>query len=1020
MNPIEIFLERPRVFILTIIFILISGFFALNSVPRQENPELAQRWSNVQVIYPGASPERIETQVLEPLEAKLREVFEVRRLVSSASDGFSLTLVELKEDVDPSLIEDAWSEVQDKIDQAKVNLPRNVDTELIRSSGPPATLIYAIKWMEDGPPPKILMTRVADDLRLELAYGGGTDKAFLFGGTEEEVLIEIDNARISSMGLSFQEIANRVQALDNKRPIGVFTDQSSEILVKSKDNFRTIQEIEDLPIETFDGTEIVRLGDIASIKKTPRIPSEEIIYVDGQPAILVQVHAAFQQRIDLYVNNLEKIAEAYDKNLPDELSVVKLYDESFYLNQKFDNLSWSIFFATNIVILLSFFLLGLRSALIVGVTIPLTICLVLLGCNLLGLPLHQTSMTGIIIALGLLIDNAIIMVEDYKFRRRSGHAPRSAALISFKHLWVPLAAATATTAFAFLPIAAGKGPSSEFVGGMAITVILSVCGSLFLALFITPVFLNLLEKIPLFKNQKLATEGYSNEDLARYYRNFLKWSFDKPRRGILLALILPAIGFLAFPLLKQDFFPELDRNMFRVIVELPPNSSIDATEKEILRLREEMYEKAGFEIKSDVWFIGRNLPRVLYNVIGGDSPLGNNNVADAFFISEDYSKMMKGLPALARSMVETNPDLRIIIDKFDSGPPVFAAVEYRILGDDPKVLQALGEQLELIMNNAPDVFLTRADLSQISAKFEIDFNNSQLLLSGVNTQVLLNEISIATQGINVGTMLDGNKEIPLRIRGMKYQDLNDSIQYISIPGDNSLNYSSSFGELKLTSKPTSLARFEGSKSNTVQGWIWPDKLASGTESYIKTSIDKFKESLPPGYQLELSGEAESRSESQAQIFSSAAIFFILIIIALISALNSFREATIILSVAILCTGLAFVGLVLGNANFGFIGLVGAVGLVGLSINDSIVVLSHIKEANENNDLTKEGLIDVVMRSTRHIITTSVTTIGGFLPLLVSSIFFKPLAWAMAGGVFGATIIALFYIPSLYAIKEKIA
>ena len=324
MNPIEIFLERPRVFILTIIFILISGFFALNSVPRQENPELAQRWSNVQVIYPGASPERIETQVLEPLEAKLREVFEVRRLVSSASDGFSLTLVELKEDVDPSLIEDAWSEVQDKIDQAKVNLPRNVDTELIRSSGPPATLIYAIKWMEDGPPPKILMTRVADDLRLEMAYGGGTDKAFLFGGTEEEVLIEIDNAKISSMGLSFQEIANRVQALDNKRPIGVFTDKSSEILVKSKDNFRTIQEIEDLPIETFDGTEIVRLGDIASIKKTPRIPSEEIIYVDGQPAILIQVHAAFQQRIDLYVNNLEKIAEAYDKNLPDAVSYTHL------------------------------------------------------------------------------------------------------------------------------------------------------------------------------------------------------------------------------------------------------------------------------------------------------------------------------------------------------------------------------------------------------------------------------------------------------------------------------------------------------------------------------------------------------------------------------------------------------------------------------------------------------------------------------------------------------------------------
>ena len=328
MRPIEIFLEKPRVFILTLLFILISGTSALNSLPRQENPELAQRWASVQVVFPGASPERIETQVLEPLEAKLREVYEVRRLVSSASDGFSITLVELKEDVDPLLIEDTWSEVQDKIDQAKAVLPNDINTELIRSSGPPATLLYAIKWIGDGPPPKILMTRVANDLRLELAYGGGTDKALLFGGSEEEVLIEIDNAKLSSMGLSFQEISTRLRTMDNKRPIGVFTDQEREILIKSKDNLRTIQEIEDLPIQIFSGTEIIRLSDIANIKKTPRIPSEEIVYVDGQPAILIQVNAAFQQRIDVYVKTLEEIARKYDANLPSELSIIKLYDES--------------------------------------------------------------------------------------------------------------------------------------------------------------------------------------------------------------------------------------------------------------------------------------------------------------------------------------------------------------------------------------------------------------------------------------------------------------------------------------------------------------------------------------------------------------------------------------------------------------------------------------------------------------------------------------------------------------------
>ena len=169
---------------------------------------------------------------------------------------------------------------------------------------------------------------------------------------------------------------------------------------------------------------------------------------------------------------------------------------------------------------------------------------------------------------------------------------------------------------------------------------------------------------------------------------------------------------------------------------MPPNSSIEVTESETMKLRESIYRNAKFDIRSDVWFIGRKLPRILYNVIGGDSPLGNNNVADAFFISEDYSSMIENLPDLAKLIVEQNPNLRIIIDKFDSGPPVFSAVEYRILGDDPEILKILGQKLELIISDAPDIFLTRADLSQVSTKFELDFNNSNMLLSGLNLSLI--------------------------------------------------------------------------------------------------------------------------------------------------------------------------------------------------------------------------------------------------------------------------------------------
>ena len=228
---------------------------------------------------------------------------------------------------------------------------------------------------------------------------------------------------------------------------------------------------------------------------------------------------------------------------------------------------------------------------------------------------------------------------------------------------------------------------------------------------------------------------------------------------------------------------------------------------------------------------------------------------------------------------------------------------------------------------------------------------------------------------------------------------------------------SSFGEFKVTSRPNFINRFQGIKQNGVRAWIWPEKLASDTEKIIQEAVTNFSNDLPEGYQLVLSGEADARSRSQSNLFSTAFLFIILIIISLVAALNSFRQAGLILSCAILCVGLAFVGLTIGQANFGFIGLVGAVGLIGLSINDSIIVLSHIKEANQNNTLDLNGLVEVVIRSTRHVLTTTVTTLGGFLPLLITSIFFQPLAWAMSGGIFGATIIALLYIPGVYVASK---
>ena len=269
-------------------------------------------------------------------------------------------------------------------------------------------------------------------------------------------------------------------------------------------------------------------------------------------------------------------------------------------------------------------------------------------------------------------------------------------------------------------------------------------------------------------------------------------------------------------------------------------------------------------------------------------------------------------------------------------------------------------------------------------------------------------------------MLDGNKDLPIRVKSLgKISSSIEGVGLLTLPGQASVDYVESFGKTSLTRTSEFIERKNGEKKNSVQGQIWTGTLASTVESSIKKEINEFEQSLPVGYSLYSDGEGDTAAQSQGQLISSAAIFFVLIVIGLVAALNSFTQAGIILSVAILCVGLSFVGLVVGQQNYGFIAVVGAIGLAGLAINDSIVVLSHIKEEAEKGNMTKAQLVEVVIRSTRHVITTSATTIGGFLPLLFASIFFRPLAWGMVVGVLGSSIIAVFYIPAMFIFLKKI-
>jgi multidrug efflux pump subunit AcrB len=1014
---VDLYLDRPRIFLLAMLFIIAGGLLSYDSLPRQENPQLAERWANITAVLPGATPQRIETQIADVLETQLREIDEIKIIDSTSLSGVVRVGLELKEIIGKGETDEVWAKVQETLSQSAALVPPGTNISF-NHSGPPTTVLFALQWRGDGEPQMVILSRLANQFKRKLANITNSKQALVYGDTKEEIFVGADLDLLTDAGMNIQSIAIAIDRYDSKRAIGNIVGQDAEFRIKAHDNISLINDLKKLPLKISDDYQAIRLEDVATVEKLPVDPPIEIVSYNGIPSVFVEVRGKFAQRTDLYSKAVLRVADIFKEGLPDEIGLEVIFNESDFVEEKFSFLMQSILLATFIVLFLSYLLLGPRSAVIVSAVVPLTILLVLIGCTILQVPLHQTSVTGIILSLGLLIDNSIIVVEDYRYRKSQKLVNREAIYASIKHLSLPLLAATVTTGLAFMPMAAGKGASPEFVGDMAITIILAVSSSLFLALTVVPVLLKTMEDSNFLNLNKSKNIGFSHQGLRTRYRAFLAWALFKPGRALVLSLILPILGFVSFGFLDTDFFPNQGKTMFKVEVELDANASIYATDKRVISIRDQVLLED--YVTRDMWWVGRRLPRLLYNIIGGPSGEGSDNLATGVFFTSSYSQMDSSLANLAKRLEKDHADVRVRVSKFTNGPPVEFPVNIAIFGDDNQVLKSLGEELKSILAKSPQVSDVLADQSASVTGLEINLDEVNLAFSSKSSQEIIDQISASTRGIYVGSMLDGNKEVPIRIKNKNREasEVNQTA-FLAINSAEGFDYVESFSDISYTSEINQINRYQGTRNNAVKAAVYPGTLASTVLNDVADELKAFEDSLPVGYSIAQFGDAEERAESFGQLFSTFFLFLGLIVMTLVMILNSFRQASIILLVGTLCIGLGFLGMFVGFQNFGFIGLVGIVGLAGLAINDSIVVLSHLNEDAGTGQVSKDTLIETTVRSTRHILTTSLTTMGGLLPLLFDK-FFETLAWAMCFGVMGSALLALLLIPSMFCFLGKVS
>ncbi|MDJ0725290.1 MAG: efflux RND transporter permease subunit [Prochloraceae cyanobacterium] len=1040
----SLFYRNSRLLLLTIILIIVWGISSFFTLPRLEDPELVSRSAIVRTVLPGADAERVEALVSEKIESEIADVEEIKTYESTSRSGISVINIELLETVTASQADLVWSRIRDKIDDARAELPAAASEPELDKVDPKAyAKIVALTWEKDSDPNYAILTRRAESLQEQLETLPGTEKVEIYGQPNEEITVEIDPVRLVALNLTVEQISRQIQQSDAKISAGEFRSANNNLGLEVESELNSLDRISNIPISFGSNGQFTKLGDLAEIKKGIKEPPDELATVDGQRAIALAVFVESNYRIDLWADNAAKTLKQFQQQLPAGLNLSTIFDQSKYVTNRLNELIFNLILGGLLVFGVTLLMMGWRSALIVSSALPLSLLMVLGWMKTIGIPLHQMSITGSIVALGLLIDTAIVVVDEVNNHLKAGIKPQEAIAKTVKYLSVPLLASTLTTVLAFMPIAILPGGAGEFVGTIGVVVILAVCSSLFLSLTVIPALAAIFRRSRVVKSKLITNvnnsqtnsnlkdihseslnwweNGISFPQLTSFYNKTLRWLFAKPAIGIFLALILPITGFVQAASLQSQFFPAGDRDQLQIELELPASASLEQTLAIANQARTLIMERK--EAVNVHWFVGSNAPRFYYNLAAGKQ--GESNYAQAMVQLNTIAKD-SFISSLQTEMDAAFPVARVLVRKLEQGPPFDAPVEMRIYGSDLDRLRILGEQARSILAQIPNVTHTRDSSSEILPQLTLRLDEEKANLAGLDNASISRQLQAYLEGTTGGSVLEETEELPVRVR-IANRDRGDSSKISSldllpssIPRDSIDSRSlgniplSSLGEINLTPENSVITRRNGKRYNLVQAFIAPGVLPSEILAQFQTGLKDANFELPSGYYIEFGGEAEESNNARGGLAGNLGVLLVLMVAVLVLSLSSFKLAGIIGIVGICSIGLGLFSLWLFGFPLGFMAIIGTIGLVGVAVNDSVVVLAALLENPAAKKGNRRAVRQVVLHSTRHVITTTLTTAIGFVPLLLQGGgFWPPLAIAIAGGICGATLLALYFVPCAY-------
>ena len=1009
-------LRHQALVMFVVVLATLFGALSYTRLSQSEDPPFTFRVMVIETYWPGASARQMQDLVTDRIGRKLQETPHIDFLRSYSRPGESLVFFTMKDSAPVSEVQKTWYQVRKKVGDIAPTLPPGVQGPFFNDEfGDVYTNIYTLEG--DGFSPAQLHD-YADTLREELLRVPDVAKVDYFGDPAQRIFIEIPNTQLTRLGITPTQIGNAINAQNSVAAAGTLTTPDDRVFVRPSGQFTDLRALADTLLDVNGRT--IRLGDIATIRRGYEDPPSTQMRFGREPVLGIGVTMQSGGDVVRLGHALDARVAQLRAQLPAGLKLIEVSSMPQAVSHSVDDFVEAVAEAVVIVLLVSLVSLGVRTGMVVAISIPIVLAITSLMMYLFDIGLHKVSLGTLVLALGLLVDDAIIAVEMMAVKLEQGWDRTRAAAFAYTSTAFPMLTGTLVTVSGFLPIVLAKSSTGEYTRSIFQVSAIALIASWFAAVVLIPLLgYRLLPERPRPAHETNGDHPPEHDIYdTRFYhrlRGWIGWCIRRRLLVLALTIVLFVIALLGFTRVPQQFFPTSDRPELLVDVRLPEGASFDATLRQVKRLEAVLNGRP--EIDHFVNFVGTGAPRFYLPL---DQQLPQPNFAQFVITAKSVDEREKLAAWLTPTLRDDFPAIRTRLSRLENGPPVGYPVQFRVSGDDIATVRAIAARVAAAMRadaRTDNVNFDWDEPAERSLRFEIDQQRARAL--GVSSQDVANFLQMTLSGYTVTQFRERDKLIAVDLRAPRRERVDPAgVLTLAMPTPHGPVPLASLGHMVNSLEYGVIWERDRQPTITVQSDVLGNAQGIDVTRSIERQLQPVRASLPAGYRIEVGGSVEQSEKGQASIVEQLPVLVIAVLTLLMIQLQSFARVMMV----VLTAPLGLIGVVLAllvfRQPFGFVAMLGVIAMFGIIMRNSVILVDQIEQDIRSGHPRFDAIVGATVRRFRPITLTAAAAVLALIPLLRSN-FFGPMATALMGGITTATVLTLFFLPALYATAFRV-